>query len=527
MDIDDELSAVVSGLNMLGEELKNFQWQAKNHHDFLQNIMGSIDEVVYARDLDYHNVPFGKFTFVSDRCSEIIGHGSNMLLESPELWYKAIHSQDQEHYIRGMHKLLQGMDVVLLYRLALPGKKGYRWIEDRIVAQPDADGQVIHTFGSARDVTEQQESKLELEAKNEFISRMIASSDQFFYIVALCQHDTFANNFTYLSWQIEKIQGSKVEVLKNNPRSWIELIHPDDLEGLIADNKVMFSTGMPVTRIYRVRHAITNEYVWLEDYVIPVADQSGKIIELYGSARDISARKEAKLKLETLNAELNLRYKELMQFSYIVSHNLRSPVANIMALAKLLNDGMPEQEAGLVTNYMLEEARQMDVQLHDLNVIISTKSDFNIKKELVEFSDVISSVQHALSEEIGNSDASFNVEIGVDAQEIFSIKSYLHSIFFNLISNSIKYYLGDGRPIIEIGIYRDQQNTVIRVADNGPGIDLEANGESLFALYGRFKQTKNGTGLGWYTTKTQVETLGGKISVESVLGRGTTFTILL
>ena len=524
---DSELNALTNGLNSLGSELGHLRKQTKTQNILLQNIVGSIDEVVYAWHIAQDQIAVGNFEFISEQCLEIIGYSHMEVQNNPDLWLKTIHPDDRLVYDEGYKKLTTEKSTELLYRLYHPQKKGYRWIEDRIVARADEHGRIAHLYGSARDVTKQQEDKIELETKNEFISRMVTSSDQFFYIVALNPDDTFENHFTYLSWQIEKIQGSTVESMKKSRTGWIDLVHPDDLKKLFYDNRRMFSSGKPTTRIYRVKHAITQEYIWLEDYVVPVKDASGNIIELYGSARDINARRVSELERDQLNEELNHRYNELMQFNYIVSHNLRSPIANIMALSTMLNNGVPDDEAKQMSQFLLESAERMDTQLRDLNTILSAKSAINSKKETVKIKEIIDAICHTLTRDMSETSANLTVTIHPKAEEILTIKTYLHSIFYNLLSNAIKYKMADRAPDIHIEVIRERGKTLITVQDNGMGIDLVAHKKTIFGMYNRFDKTKTGTGLGLFMVKTQVESLGGKILVESIVGKGTTFKIAL
>lgn len=527
IDIDSNLNIVTKSLNMLGEELGHFREQTKTQNIFLQNIVGSIDEVVYAWHIDQDQISVGKFEFISEQCLEIFGYSNIQVQTNPDLWIKGIHPDDNLVYEDGYKKLVTEKNVELLYRFKHPQKEGYRWIADRIVAKADANGRISHLYGSARDVTKQQEDKIELETKNEFISRMVTSSDQFFYIVALNPNDTFENHFTYLSWQIEKIQGSTVEAMKKSRTGWIDLVHPDDLKALFRDNRRMFSKGKPTTRIYRVKHAIRDEYIWLEDYVVPVKDKFGNITELYGSVRDINARMLGEMERDRLNEELNHRYNELMQFNYIVSHNLRSPIANIMGLSTILNNGVAEDEAKQMTQFLLESAERMDSQLRDLNTILSSKSAINSKKEVVNIKDIIDAICYTLAKDISDTSAKLEVTIEPEAAEMLTIKTYLHSIFFNLLSNAVKYRMVGRVPVIHISVINEGGHTIITVQDNGMGIDLVANKKTIFGMYTRFDKTKKGTGLGLFMVKTQVESLGGEINVVSTVGTGTTFKITL
>ncbi|MCX6295044.1 MAG: ATP-binding protein [Bacteroidetes bacterium] len=107
------------------------------------------------------------------------------------------------------------------------------------------------------------------------------------------------------------------------------------------------------------------------------------------------------------------------------------------------------------------------------------------------------------------------------------MKSYIESIFYNLISNAIKYRSNEGKHHIVISTKKEKNIFHFTISDNGKGIDLEKNGKYIFGLYKRFHSEVEGKGLGLHMVKTQVEALGGHISVESEVEKGTTFKITL
>ena len=110
---------------------------------------------------------------------------------------------------------------------------------------------------------------------------------------------------------------------------------------------------------------------------------------------------------------------------------------------------------------------------------------------------------------------------------ISCVPAYLNNIFYNLISNAIKYSKPDLAPWINIDYSIVHNEIVLRFSDNGRGIDLVRQGEKIFRPYKRFHLDKEGKGLGLYIVKTQVEIMRGKISIESEENRGTTITIVL
>jgi len=119
------------------------------------------------------------------------------------------------------------------------------------------------------------------------------------------------------------------------------------------------------------------------------------------------------------------------------------------------------------------------------------------------------------------------IECNFDMESIFSIRSYLYSIFYNLILNSIKYRQRSKSPLIVIRSRLHEGKIQLTFTDNGKGINLDNHGKQLFRLYRRFDTTVEGKGLGLFMVKTQVESLGGTISVKSEIEKGTQFIIEL
>lgn len=524
---ENALNTVVSGLNMLGEELDKYRNEIVNQRTFLNNILSNIDEVIYVRDINPNQPSVSPYSFISGRSMEIIGIDSDELDENPGKWIEAVHPEDTNMAIEMFKKVLKGQEIVVTYRMFHPQKQQYRWIEDRISAKENPAAGITRIYGSARDVTEQQETNLALEKTSQLVTRLITSSDQVFYIVSLDQVDPFKNTFTYLSSHVEDIIGYSVEDVRKDPLTWINAVHPDDMEQVKATTREMFKSKNPGTRVYRMRHKYTGNYVWLEDYVVPILDGKGWVREFYASARDITARRTAEIERERLIVELSRKHDELMQFSHIVSHNLRAPVASILGLAQILNGDLDSGEAAETTRYMLQAARSMDGLLRDLNTVLSVRSTLEEKKEFFLLSDIVSSICVSLKNEIEECGTTLNVSIDQTANELSSIKSYVQSALFNLLSNASKYHSPDRQLVINISGYKEGNHTVIAIEDNGLGIDLNTHRDRIFVLYGRLHHDREGKGLGLYMTKTQIESLNGTIEVESKIGEGSIFKIRL
>ncbi len=242
---------------------------------------------------------------------------------------------------------------------------------------------------------------------------------------------------------------------------------------------------------------------------------------------DISDRmliEEERLKI---NNELIRNTKNLEQFAYIVSHNLRAPVANIIGITDALSsDNISSKEENELKNHLKTSSSKLDEVIRDLNEILKIKKNTNARKEFVNLTSLTQDIKQSINHIINKEDVKFNFDFS-EVEEIHTIKSYMHSILYNLISNSIKYRQADVQPIIDIKTVKKENTIEIIFRDNGMGIDLNNGGNHLFGLYKRFHFHTEGKGLGLFMVKTQLDVLAGNITVKSEINKGTEFRIEL
>jgi signal transduction histidine kinase len=227
--------------------------------------------------------------------------------------------------------------------------------------------------------------------------------------------------------------------------------------------------------------------------------------------------------------ELFRQNQDLQQFTYIVSHNLRAPLANALGLVDLLGSldkNSPDYDETLQN--LRASTQQLDNVLRDMNTILSIRDKQDVEgPEHVPLVDIVQQARLNLEEALVQSSATVVVNIPSELH-VLGNRAYFYSIFFNLLSNSIK-YRSDERPL-HIAITATAlpgQGARVVVADNGSGFDLDKAGPDVFRLYKRFHTTQPGRGMGLYLVKTHVETMGGKIEVSSAVNQGTQFTLSL
>lgn len=214
---------------------------------------------------------------------------------------------------------------------------------------------------------------------------------------------------------------------------------------------------------------------------------------------------------------------ELEKFAYITSHNLRAPVVNIISLLDLYVH--TDDENARVISHLKHSAHRLYETLGDLTEIISNTPGQAELSEPLQLNKELKAVCAGINYQIVHS--GLCIHTSFEAPEIVYSKKVLHSIFINLLTNAIKYKACDRKPEITIASVVQNGHTILSFSDNGIGIDLDKNGKRIFGLYQRFERSAEGKGMGLFIIKRQVETLGGKIHVESVPGKGTTFYIFI
>lgn len=305
-----------------------------------------------------------------------------------------------------------------------------------------------------------------------------------------------------------------------------EYLHPQDAERVLNGLQELINSEKTNWKDeYRYLKA-DGEYAYVTDRGFVIRNERGRAIRIVGAMHDSSRRKKEELELKLFADDLFTRNKELHQFGYVISHNLRSPIANIMGITSLLElDKEDPDTLDRCTRDLKTAVYGLDSVVKDLSKILSiTDGSVELTKEKVDLSVILNNVKTDLNEVIEHSKA--KIDIPPDSYFIFSHKAYLYSIFFNLIGNAIK-YKSALHPEISIKITPDNGTLVIVVSDNGIGIDIKKYADDLFKPYKRFNANVEGKGLGLFLVKCHVEALKGEIEIQSELGKGSDFIIRL
>lgn len=265
----------------------------------------------------------------------------------------------------------------------------------------------------------------------------------------------------------------------------------------------------------------SGEIVWLS--WTSVSEPSKRLI--YAIAKNITHLKNLEEERNLLLTNLTIVNEQLKQFTYTVSHDLRSPVDNLISLFGLLDLSKIEDQETLDYIDMLEKSSlKLKSTLNHYVDNLSQEEKINVKTEKVLLNDILQITLDSIKTLISNSKATLEIDFS-ESEEIKFNAAYLQSIFLNLISNSIKYSNPQTYPVISITSKKSGNFTQLIFSDNGIGFEMENVKDKIFGLHQKFHNHIDSKGIGLYLVHKQITSLGGTIKVKSQVNLGTTFTL--
>jgi PAS domain S-box-containing protein len=248
----------------------------------------------------------------------------------------------------------------------------------------------------------------------------------------------------------------------------------------------------------------------------------GKVVGFFVHVADVSQLKLLEHELVAQNEKINEQNTRLLNFSNIVSHNLKSYSYNLSSILSMFAEAGTDEEKDRLFQFLQRISAGFTSTVSHLNEIVQSQNIAALPPEEINLYDYIERSKDSLMMEIEASKAVILNKVSKDIT-LLGNPTYMESIVLNLMSNALKYRKDTVAPIIELSSYKMDDKIVFKIKDNGKGIDLKKHGDELFKMYKTFHGNKDAEGVGLYITHYHVHTMGGQIVVESEVGVGTTF----
>ncbi len=315
-----------------------------------------------------------------------------------------------------------------------------------------------------------------------------------------------------------QLLGYSVDELRSRPIS--EFIHPDDRE-LTAKHREHLIQGTPLLNFENRYITKSGDVVWLAWTSIPVGD-AGLI---YAIAKNITHKKKLEHTRNELLTSFTRINSDLKQLTYTTAHDLRSPVANLLAVFQLIDMSKIHDPETIGFIQILKTATDSLKKTLDAYVdVLSTKDSLHVTVEECDLEACLIKVLESL----GTLTQSANLDIQYDFAAAPTIRfntSYLESVFLNLTTNSIKYKKPGMRPSVRVTSRSDNGYINVMFSDNGLGFDLDGMRDKLFGFRETFHGHEDSKGIGLYLIHSHITSLGGRIDIDSNPNEGATFIL--
>jgi len=384
----------------------------------------------------------------------------------------------------------------------------------------DQDGKVfVETIAQGQDITERILSQQKLNAAFEELEILRNALDHvpiYVYMKDLESTYTYANELALGLFQLrsEDLIGMQDA----------DLFPPETAQKLRATDQRVFAGEQTSEQIDSVDQAGNPLYFLEIKSPFYKKNDKTKVAGLLGFSTDITESVNHLKRIESLLQNEEEQNKRLRNFTHIVSHNLRSHTANMMGIFTLLeleNSELLEQE---YISMIKSAAENLTQTIAHLNQVLDINLTAKEKIVRVQLNGTIETAISSISLLAKNAGVAIIFE---STEEVFvdAVPAYMDSIVLNMLTNAIK-FRAEGRPaFVKVILEKRSQEIQLRFEDNGLGIDLARHGAKLFGMYKTFHGHKDSKGLGLFITKNHIEAMGGSISVESEVGKGTTFMI--
>jgi hypothetical protein len=266
------------------------------------------------------------------------------------------------------------------------------------------------------------------------------------------------------------------------------------------------------------------DIVWVKLTVSTLRENGLGPHEHVALIEDITEKQLSEFNLKRSYEMVMDQNKRLLNFSFIVSHNLRSHSSNIQAILNLYEQTECGNEKESYIQLLSKVGVALDETLFDLNEVVSIQANTDLIVAPLLVSDYLKKTLDLLQVQIQKKKAIIRQEIPEEMSVKFN-PAYMESVLLNFLSNALRFSDHQRIPEILISGTRENGNWVLEISDNGIGIDMERHGKKLFGMYKTFTDSPNSRGIGLFITKNQMDAMGGRISVESQVGIGTTFKL--
>lgn len=458
----------------------------------------------------------GKWIKVNKSLCDIVGYSEEELLK---LTFQDItHPGDLMNDLTLLQDLVDGKTETSQLEKRYIHKNGnYIWILLSVSAVKDENNKPIHFVTQVIDITRRKQAEQKIIEDRKLLQTLIDNIPVNIFIKDNKSRKILVNNkeIEYLGAK------SKEDILGKNDS---ELYPEASAKVSMEEDDSVLTSGKSIIDKETFNTKKDGASHWFLTSKIPLKNFENKITGLLGISYDITERKKTEQKLKDLLNVTTEQNTRLLNFAYIVSHNLRSHAGNFAMLLEMIDIEKDPKEKQKMQDLLKVASGNLTETINNLNEVVAVSTNANKEVQKINLYEAIEKVQGNMKGKLLKENIAYINEVD-KTYFVHVVPAYIDSILLNFLTNGIKYRSPDKSSYIKFSTAKENNYIILSVEDNGLGIDLKRFGGSLFGMYKTFHGNKDARGVGLFITKSQIEAMGGKIDVVSVPKEGTTFKI--
>lgn len=449
----------------------------------------------------------------------VFGYDESEVEGTSQWWFDRIHPEDSIRMSVKLYSFLEQRTENWQDEYRFKCKDGsYKYVLDRGFLVTNNKKEAIRMIGAMQDITKQKQE----EERLKLLETVITNAKDAVVITDADISKKSIPNVVYANEAYRQMSGFNDDEILH--KSMIETL-PIDIGSKNYKELTECIRQKKECEIETITYRKNKEKYWVSFVIVPVFNKEKEHTHWISIKREITKQKIQEKEKEQLISELTQNNKDLRQFSYITSHNLRAPLSNLIGLLNLIEKiNIQDEELNLIIDGLSKSTQLLNETILDLGKVVIIRDNPSITKTNINVYDSVKNVMNQINILIEQTSIEFDIKIN-KKDTVYSNKAYLESILLNLFTNSIKYRSNDRSLKILITFNNNSEQSELIFEDNGIGIDLQKNKDKLFGMYQRFHNYPNSKGLGLYLVRTQIESMGGSIEVQSEVNKGTQFII--
>ncbi len=479
----------------------------------------------------------GRWLKVNHRLCEIVGYTEAELLNLR--FQDLTHPEDLETDLEYVRQLLAGEISTYEMKKRYFHQQGHQvWVQLNVSLLRDEQQQPRYFISQVQDISDRQLAEQELRDSETKFRELAENIREVFFIIS------HSGKMIYISPAYEQIWGRSRASLYENPRSWLESVHPEERPQITIALNGQINEGIEFDQTYRIIRP-EGEIRWIRARSFPVQQELKTSYRFVGFAEDITERVNTAQKLQQAKEAADAANQAKSEFLANMSHEIRTPMNAVIGFTELLQGIVTEPQARTYLNNIVASGNTLLALIDDILDLSKIEAGkLELQFEPVNLRNLVREIQEIFLQKARKKNLLLQTEIDDSVPTVIIFDEVrLRQILFNVVGNALKF---TEKGYVKILVTSEQLlvnseqfpgnpqsanncQIIISVRDTGIGISPDEQ-KKIFAAFQQSKgqsiRKYGGTGLGLAITKRLTQMLGGKIELESELGQGTTFRFI-